>query len=87
MNPPQLRETTMDPDTRRLVQLVLDEDGDTDSTFDLLLAKKRAGDRKTWRNQRRPRHIARITPPLPGTPALLPLSSPAGRVLTVILLW
>ena len=48
MNPPQLRETTMDPDTRRLVQLVLDEDGDTDSMFDLLLAKKRAGDRKTW---------------------------------------
>ena len=48
MNPPQLRETTMDPDTRRLVQLVLDENGDTDSTFDLLLAKKRAGDRKTW---------------------------------------
>ena len=48
MNPPQLRETTMDPDTRRLVQLVLDEAGDTDSTFDLLLAKKRAGDRKTW---------------------------------------
>ena len=48
MNPPQLRETTMDPDTRRLVQLVLDEDGDTDSTFDLLLAKKRAGDRKNW---------------------------------------
>ena len=48
MNPPQLRETTMDPDTRRLVQLILDEDGDTDSTFDLLLAKKRAGDRKTW---------------------------------------
>ena len=48
MNPPQLRETTMFPDTRRLVQLVLDEDGDTDSTFDLLLAKKRAGDRKIW---------------------------------------
>lgn len=52
MNPPQLRETTMDPDTRRLVQLVLDEDGDTDSTFDLLLAKKRAGDRKTWLEQK-----------------------------------
>ena len=48
MNPPQLRETTMDRDTRRLVQLVLDEGGDTDSTFDLLLAKKRARDRKTW---------------------------------------
>ena len=38
----------MDPDTRRLVQLVLDEDGDADSMFDLLLVKKRAGDRKTW---------------------------------------
>ena len=52
MNPPQLRETTMDPDTRRLVQLVLDEDGDTDSMFDLLLAKKRAGDRKSWLEQK-----------------------------------
>ena len=48
MNPNQLRETTMDADTRRLVQLALDADDDTDSTFDMLLAKKRAGDRKTW---------------------------------------
>ena len=48
MNPGQLRETTMDPDTRRLVQLVLDTDADTHSTFDMLLAKKRSGDRKTW---------------------------------------
>ena len=48
MNPPQLRETTMFPDTRRLVQLVLDEQADSDSMFDLLLAKKRAGDRKVW---------------------------------------
>ena len=32
--------------------LVLDEGGDTDSTFDLLLAKKRAGDRKTWLEQK-----------------------------------
>ena len=48
MNPSQLRETTMDPDTRRLVQLVLDADDDTNSTFDMLLAKKRAGDRKAW---------------------------------------
>ena len=48
MNPSQLRETTMDPDTRRLVQLVLDADDDADSMFDMLLAKKRAGDRKTW---------------------------------------
>ena len=48
MNPGQLRETTMDPDTRRLVQLVLDADADTHGTFDMLLAKKRAGDRKVW---------------------------------------
>ncbi|MEE4202640.1 MAG: DNA topoisomerase IV subunit B, partial [Halieaceae bacterium] len=48
MNPSQLRETTMDPDTRRLVQLVLDADDDTHRMFDMLLAKKRAGDRKTW---------------------------------------
>lgn len=48
MNPSQLRETTMDPDTRRLVQLVLDADADTHSTFDMLLAKKRSGDRKLW---------------------------------------
>lgn len=48
MNPSQLRETTMDPDTRRLVQLVLDADDDTNSVFDMLLAKKRAPDRKAW---------------------------------------
>ena len=48
MNPLQLRETTMAPDTRRLLQLVLDEDEQTRETLDMLLAKKRAGDRKTW---------------------------------------
>lgn len=48
MNPSQLRETTMDPDTRRLVQLVLGADDNTNAMFDMLLAKKRAGDRKTW---------------------------------------
>ncbi len=48
MNPSQLRETTMDPDTRRLVQLLLEAEDDTHSMFDMLLAKKRAGDRKVW---------------------------------------
>lgn len=48
MNPLQLRETTMAPDTRRLIQLVLDEDVATHEMMDMLLAKKRSGDRKTW---------------------------------------
>ena len=48
MNPLQLRETTMSPDTRRLVQLVLEPGDASDSTIDMLLAKNRAGDRKTW---------------------------------------
>ncbi len=48
MNPLQLRETTMDPDTRRLVQLVLEGDGSAQRIMDMLLAKKRAGDRKQW---------------------------------------
>ncbi|HSW13281.1 MAG TPA: DNA topoisomerase IV subunit B [Solimonas sp.] len=47
MNPLQLRETTMTPDTRRLVQLTLD-DTPADQMLDMLLAKKRAGDRKDW---------------------------------------
>jgi len=48
MNPLQLRETTMDPDTRRLVQLTLQEGDDTNEMLDMLLAKKRAADRKNW---------------------------------------
>ena len=49
MNPPQLRETTMDPNTRRLVQLTLGDTYEaTAEMMDMLLAKKRAGDRKTW---------------------------------------
>jgi topoisomerase-4 subunit B len=50
MNPSQLRETTMQPDTRRLVQLTLDAGDGTNSMLDMLLAKKRAGDRKEWLN-------------------------------------
>ncbi|MCP5307515.1 MAG: DNA topoisomerase IV subunit B, partial [Chromatiaceae bacterium] len=48
MNPLQLRETTMDPTTRRLVQLTLETGDDTLKLMDMLLAKKRAGDRKNW---------------------------------------
>jgi topoisomerase IV subunit B len=48
MNPSQLRETTMNPDTRRLVQLTVEKSDDTRGQLDLLLAKKRAPDRKTW---------------------------------------
>ncbi len=48
MNPLQLRETTMARDTRRLVQLTIGEDDGTMQIMDMMLAKKRAGDRKTW---------------------------------------
>ncbi|AHK78770.1 DNA topoisomerase IV subunit B [Ectothiorhodospira haloalkaliphila] len=48
MNPLQLRETTMAPDTRRLVQLTLDAGDETMGLLDMLLAKKRASDRRGW---------------------------------------
>ena len=48
MNPPQLRESTIHPDTRRLVQLTIGNDDGTAKLMDMLLAKKRAGDRKAW---------------------------------------
>jgi len=48
MNPSQLRETTMLPDTRRLIQLTLDNPLQVFQTMDMLLSKKRAPDRKKW---------------------------------------
>ncbi|EAQ66392.1 DNA topoisomerase IV subunit B [Marinomonas sp. MED121] len=48
MNPSQLRETTMAPDTRRLIQLTMEDADTTGEALDRLLSKKRAGDRKIW---------------------------------------
>lgn len=48
MNPAQLRETTIAPDTRRLIQLTIQSGDDTPQLMDMLLAKKRAADRKSW---------------------------------------
>ncbi len=48
MNPLQLRESTIDPDTRRLLQFKVSNSQKTDELMDMLLAKKRAGDRRQW---------------------------------------
>ena len=48
MNPMQLRETSMAPETRRLVQLTIDAEGEAEKTLDMLLGKKRAADRRAW---------------------------------------
>ena len=48
MNPMQLRETTINPDTRRLVQLTVQAGDDSHKILDLLLAKNRSSDRRTW---------------------------------------
>ncbi len=52
MNPSQLRETTMNPDTRRLIQLTLEDQQLTNERLDMLLGKKRAADRKIWLEDR-----------------------------------
>ena len=52
MNPAQLRETTMDASSRRLIELSLDAGKKTDSMLDLLLARKRSPDRKEWLSRR-----------------------------------
>jgi topoisomerase-4 subunit B len=48
MNPLQLRETVMSGDTRRLVRLTIESGDETNQLMDMLLAKKRSGDRKIW---------------------------------------
>ena len=48
MNPLQLRETTMDPNTRRLARLTIESGDGTHQLMDMLLAKKRSADRKKW---------------------------------------
>jgi topoisomerase-4 subunit B len=48
MNPLQLRETTMDPNTRRLIQLTLEDEDATFAMMNMLLSKKRSADRKIW---------------------------------------
>ena len=48
MNPLQLRETAMSEDTRRLVQLLIDDNKAVDELLDMLLSKKRSQDRKNW---------------------------------------
>ncbi len=52
MNPLQLRETTMARETRRLVQLTIEAADNVDQMMDMLLAKKRAGDRRDWLEQK-----------------------------------
>jgi topoisomerase-4 subunit B len=48
MSPLQLRETTMNRDTRRLIQLTISAKDKTDQLMDMLLAKKRSADRRNW---------------------------------------
>ncbi|MGH8253317.1 MAG: DNA topoisomerase IV subunit B [Steroidobacteraceae bacterium] len=60
MNPSQLRESTIDPLTRRLVQLTISAKDDTDKLMDMLLAKKRASDRRDWLEESG--NLAEVTP-------------------------
>ena len=52
MNPKQLKESTMHPDSRRLVQLQIEDNDDTLAMLDMLFAKKRSSDRRVWLEKR-----------------------------------
>ncbi len=52
MNPLQLRETVMTPETRRLVELTLSPEDGAEQVLDMMLAKKRSGDRREWLERR-----------------------------------
>ena len=60
MNPSQLRESTINPLTRRLVQLTVDAKDNTDQLMDMLLAKKRSADRREWLETKG--NLADVTP-------------------------
>jgi topoisomerase-4 subunit B len=60
MNPSQLRESTINPLTRRLVQLTVEAKDNTDQLMDMLLAKKRSADRREWLESKG--NLADVTP-------------------------
>ena len=66
MNPVQLRETTMAPDTRRLVQLTVADEIDDEAMLDMLLSKKRAADRRNWLESKG--NLAEVATPETATP-------------------
>jgi topoisomerase-4 subunit B len=66
MNPLQLRETTMAQETRRLVQLTVDAKDDADQVMDMMLAKKRASDRRDWLETKG--NLATTVAPPPAVP-------------------
>jgi len=66
MNPLQLRETTMAPETRRLVQLTVEAADQADQVMDMMLAKKRASDRREWLETKG--NLATAAAPLAGGP-------------------
>jgi topoisomerase IV subunit B len=74
MNPLQLRETTMATETRRLVQLTVDAADNVDQIMDMMLAKKRASDRRDWLETKG--NLASVIAPVIGADEIAILSAP-----------